>query len=77
MQMIVLMSATIEALRSKILKWKEALESKGMNVDLGKTKIMVSCSITKDGMSKSKVDPCEVCSLRVKVNSVLSLQCGK
>ena len=28
-----------------------------------------------DGMSKSKVDPCGVCSLRVKANSVLCLQC--
>ena len=27
-------------------------------------------------MSKSKVDPCGVCSLRVKVNSVLCVQCG-
>ena len=33
--------------------------------------------ITKDGMSKSKVDPCGLCSLRVKANSVLCLQCGK
>ena len=32
---------------------------------------------TKDGMSKSKVDPCGVCSLRVKANSVLCVQCGK
>ena len=37
---------------------------------------MVSGGITKDGMSTSKVDPCGVCSLRVKTNSVLCLQCG-
>ena len=30
-----------------------------------------------DSMSKSKVDPCWVCSLRVKANSVLCLKCGK
>ena len=36
------------------------------------------CSrITNDGMSESKVDPCGVCSLRVKVNSLLCLQCAK
>ena len=46
-----------------------------MEVNLGKTKIMVC--ITKDDMSKSKVDPCGVCSLRVKASSVLCLQCGK
>ena len=48
-----------------------------MKVNRGKTKIMVFGGITKDGMSKSKVDPCGDCSLRVKDNSVLCLQCGK
>ena len=42
-----------------------------MDVKLGETKVMVSGSITKDGSSKSKVDPCGVCHLRVKANSVL------
>ena len=42
-----------------------------------KTKVMVSGGITEDGMSKSKVDQCWVCSMRVKANSVLYLQCGK
>ena len=32
--------------------------------------------ITKDGLSKSKDDPCGVCILRVKANSVLRIQCG-
>ena len=36
--------------------------------------IMVICSITKDDLSKSKVDPCGVCILRVKANSVLCVQ---
>ena len=38
---------------------------------------MVRGGITLDGLSKSKVDPCGVCSLRVKANSVLCLQCGE
>ena len=37
---------------------------------------MVSGGITKDDMSKSKFDPCRVCSLIVKANSVLCAQCG-
>ena len=57
---LVLMSETIEGLRSKFLKWKEAFESKGLKVNLVKTKVMVSGGITKDGMSISKVDPCGV-----------------
>ena len=74
---LVLISETIERLRNKFLKWKESFEIKGLKVNLRKTNVMVSGGITKDGMSKSKVDPCGVCSLRVKVNSVLCLQCGK
>ena len=74
---LVLVSEPIEGLRNEFLKWKEAFESKGLKVNLGKTKVMVCSGITKDGMSKSKVDPCGVCNLRVKDNSVLCLQCGK
>ena len=52
-------------------------ESKGLKVNLGKTNVMVISGITKDGMSKSKVDPCDVYSFRVKANSVLCVQCSK
>ena len=34
---LVLTSETMEGLRNKILKWKEAVESKGLKVSLGKT----------------------------------------
>ena len=58
----------------KFIKWKEAIESKGWKVNLMKTKVMVSGSITKDGMTKSKVDPYGVSSMRVKANSAFCLQ---
>ena len=74
---LVLISETIEGLRNKLLKWKKAIESKGLKVSLGKTKVMVSGGITQDGLSKSKVDPCGVGSLRAKANSALCVQCGK
>ena len=74
---LVLMSETIEELRNKFLKWKEAFESKCLKANLGKTKVMVCSGITKDDMPKRKVDLCWVCSLRVKSNPVLRLQCGK
>ena len=54
---LVLMGETIEVLGNKFLKWREAIESKGLNVDLGKTMVMVSDRITKDGISKCKVYP--------------------
>ena len=65
------MSEIIEGLRNKFLKLKEAIVSKSLKVNLGKTKLMVYGGITKNGMSKSKVDPCGVCSLRVKASSVI------
>ena len=48
--------------------------SKGLKGNLWKTKAMISSGITKDGMSKSNVDPCGVCRLNVKANSVLCIQ---
>ena len=47
------MSETIEGLRERFLTWKEAFESKGLKVYLGKTKVMVSSGITQDGLFKS------------------------
>ena len=69
------MSETIEGLRNKLLKWKEVSGSKGLKVSVGKTKIMVCGSITKDGISMSRVDQHGFCSLRVKANyfSVLTV----
>ena len=74
---LVMMSETIEQLRNKFLKWKEAIDSKSVKADLGKTKVMISGDITKNGLSKSTDDPCGVCSLGKKTNSILCLQCGK
>ena len=39
--------------------------------------MMVSGTITQDGMFKGKVDLFGLCSLRVKISSVLCVQCGK
>ena len=38
---------------------------------------MFSGDITKDGLSKSKVDPCGFCSFRVSANSVLCVLSGE
>ena len=39
-----------------LLKWKEAFESKGLKVNIWKTKVMVSGGTTKDVFSKSEVE---------------------
>ena len=52
---LVLMGETMEELREKFDEWREAFESKGMRVNLGKTKLMVS-GIEKEAFD-SKIDP--------------------
>ena len=46
---LVLMSETIVELRNKLMKWKEAFESKGEIFNLMETKVIASRSIIKDG----------------------------
>ena len=43
-----LMSETIEGIRIKFIKWKEAFERKALRVNLRKTEVMVNGDITKD-----------------------------
>ena len=72
---LVLMSESVENLKEKFLKWKKAFESKGLKVNLKKTKVMVSGS--KGEVLKSKVDPCVKCGKRVMANSMMCTKCGK
>ena len=72
---LVLISETMEGVRGKFRKWKEAFENKGMKVNLGKTKLMVSGP--EGEVSVSKVHPCGVCGKRVMANAVLCGKCDK
>ena len=38
---LVLISETMEGLKERLLKWRSAMESKGLKVNLKKTKVMV------------------------------------
>ena len=66
------MSVTIKGLRNKFRKLKEAFESKGLEDN-----VKVSGSTTRERLSKCWVYTYGACTLRVKDNSVLCLQCGK
>ena len=72
---LVPLGKTMEELRENFDEWREAFESKGMRVNLRRTKLIVS------GMEKetldSKIDPCRVCGTRVMSNSVLGTACDK
>ena len=72
---LVLMGETMEELIENFNEWREALESKGMRVNLEKTKLMVS-GIEEETFDR-KIDPCGVCGTRVMSNSVLCTECGK
>ena len=72
---LIVMSETVMVLRNKFLKWKEAFVSEGLKASLQKTS---DCQLMDyKELSKSKVFLCGVCSLRVKNNYVLYVQCSK
>ena len=65
----------MDGLREKFWKWKEAFKSKGLKVNLGKTKVVVSGAESE--VTVSKIDPCGICGKRVMANSVLFVKCRK
>ena len=72
---LVLMGETMEELRENFNEWREAFESKGMKVNLGTTKLMVS--EMEEETLDSEIDPCGECGTRVMSNLVLCTACGK
>ena len=70
---LVLMSKNWEDLRERFQKWRGALESKEMKVNIRKTKMMVSGG--EGEIVCSKVDPCGICGKRVMSNAVLCTVC--
>jgi hypothetical protein len=72
---LVLMADSMEELQLKFDRWKSVIERKGLKVNMGKTKVMVS----GEGGERvvSRIDPCGVCDKRVKANSVLCIGCKK
>ena len=69
---LVLVSNTMEGLRGKFCTWSEAFESKGLKVNLGKTKVMMSGM--EGEVSVSKVDPCGFCGKRVKEKNLCGVR---
>ena len=63
------MAKTMEKLRENFNEWSKAFESKGMRVNIGKAKLMVSGM--KGEMLESSIDSCGVCGTSVKSNLVL------
>ena len=67
------MAESMQELERKYTEWKNTLESKGLRVNVGKTKILDG-----DGsklVPKSEIDPCSVCGARVGRNSIRCTKC--
>jgi len=73
---LVLVAESEESLLEKISKWKTGLESKGLKVNVGKTKVL-KCKGGSGTVEKSGKWPCGVCNKGVGNNSIFCTKCGK
>ena len=71
---LALVSDSVEGLTEKLENWKHALESKGLRVNLKKTKVMVSNYNLGEKREEGKY-PCGVCSKGVGSNSIYCKTC--
>ena len=67
---------TIKELEAQFIRWKAAFEGKGLKVNLGKKNVMESGGGSGIGVL-AKIDPCDVCGKRAKVNCVKCKTCKK
>ena len=71
---LVLIADTMDELLSKLGNWKKHLEAKGLRVNMGKTKIMISGKDLHSLRDAGK-HPCGVCRKGVGSNSILCCGC--
>ena len=73
---LVLMADKEEDLKKMLAEWRGCMSSKGLRVNTGKTKVMVS-AVGAGETREARVDPCGVCGDRVGANSILCTKCRK
>ena len=74
---LMISAESMEELLLKVHKWKTEVEKKGLRVNMGKTKILVS-GINLDLMNKkSGKDPCGVCQTGVGSNALFNGGCKR
>ena len=71
---LVISAETEEGLKLKLNKWKTEMEAKGLRVNMGKTKIMVS-GVNLQTLKDSAEYPCSVCR-KVTPSTVLDAHIG-
>ena len=72
---LVITAETRDELLEKFCVWKTNLESKGLRVIVGKTKIMVSAHNATKPVETGKC-PCGMCNKGIGSNSIKCLICG-
>ena len=65
----------MKGLKKRFLKWRSALDSKRLKVNLKKIKMMMCGS--EGEVIQNRINPCEICGKRVTVNSVSCTKCDK
>ena len=70
-----LMSENLEDLKERFQRWRDALESKGLRINIRKTKMMVSGA--EGEVVRSRVYPCGICGKRVMSKTVWCTLCKK
>merc|ERR1711893_505773 len=73
---LVLMADKEEDLMKMLVEWRGCLSSKGLKVNTGKTKVMVS-AVGAGESREARVDPCGVCGDTVGANSILCTKCRR
>jgi len=73
---LAVIAETEEELIKRLNEWKDNMESKGMRVNMNKTKVMISGKHQKV-RQKAVRWPCEVCSKGVGSNSLQCTGCQK
>ena len=72
---LVIIAETLSELLEKFRTWKANLECKGLQVNVGKTKILVSAHNATKPVDSSKF-PCGVCNKGIGNNSIKCNFCG-
>ena len=71
---LVIIADSVEELIEKLKRWKTAMEKRGLRVNMGKTKVLVS-GHNLNVMKKSGKYPCGVCLTGVGANSIFCRGC--
>ena len=73
---LVLTGESKQEVEQLFVRWKKAMEQRGLKVIMGKTKLMVSGASDSEPVQMGRY-PCGVCRKGFGVNSKLCIRCGK